>query len=204
MAVASTSEPRKAKRRSTEARKTLSREDWIAAATAALERKGIANVKIDRLSRQLKVTRGSFYFHFRNQKDLLTSLLEEWRLRNCRPFQLLRDKHVTDGPAFFDDVTGVWIREDPFSPKLDLAIRDWSRSSAAIAREVRDQDDFRMALLVKAFAAMGYDRDEALIRARITYFQQIGYYATYFKEPPAERKRFRPIYSKILIGAVEN
>lgn len=204
MAVASTSEPRKAKRRSNEARKTLSREDWIAAATAALERKGIANVKIDRLSRQLKVTRGSFYFHFRNQKDLLASLLEEWRLRNCRPFQLLRDSQVTDGPAFFDDVTGVWIREDPFSPKLDLAIRDWSRSSAAIAREVRDQDDFRMALLVKAFAAMGYDRDEALIRARITYFQQIGYYATYFKEPPAERKRFRPIYSKILIGAVEN
>ncbi|BCH26688.1 TetR family transcriptional regulator [Mesorhizobium sp. L-8-10] len=204
MAVASTFEPRKPKRRSAEARKTLSRDDWIAAATVALERKGIANVKIDRLSKQLKVTRGSFYFHFRNLKDLLASLLEEWRLRNCRPFQALGDSQVTDGPAFFDDVTGVWIREDPFSPKLDLAIRDWSRSSTAIAREVRDQDGFRMALLVKAFAAMGYDADEALIRARITYFQQIGYYATYFKEPPAERKRFRPIYSKILIGAVEN
>jgi AcrR family transcriptional regulator len=193
-----------AKRRAADTRKTLSREDWIAAATATLERKGIANVKIDRLSRQLKVTRGSFYFHFRNQKDLLTSLLEEWRQRNCRPFQSLLDHEVTDGVAFFHAVTGVWIREDPFSPKLDLAIRDWSRSSASIAREVRDQDDFRMALLVRAFAAMGYDRDEGLIRARITYFQQIGYYATYFKEPAAERKRYRPIYSKVLIGRVES
>lgn len=193
-------EPRTARRRSGDARKTLSREAWVAAATATLERKGIANVKIDRLSRQLKVTRGSFYFHFTNLKDLLTSLLEEWRLRNCRPFQSLINGEVSDGAAFFDAVTGIWIREAPFSPNLDLAIRDWARSSAAIAREVKDQDDFRMALLVKAFAAMGYDRDESVIRARITYFQQIGYYATYFKEPPAERKRFRPLYSKILIG----
>ncbi|WP_109613302.1 TetR/AcrR family transcriptional regulator [Pseudaminobacter salicylatoxidans] len=183
-----------------EARKTLSREAWIAAAIGVLEKKGIANVKVDRLSRQLKVTRGSFYFHFRNLKDLLDSLREEWRQRNCRPFQDLLDVEFSDGLACFDAVTGVWIREDPFSPRLDLAIRDWARSSAAIAAEVTRQDDFRMSLLVDAFMAMGYDADESLIRARITYFQQIGYYATYFKEPPAERKRFRPLYTRILVG----
>ena len=183
-----------------EARKTLSREAWIAAAIGVLEKKGIANVKVDRLSRQLKVTRGSFYFHFRNLKDLLDSLREEWRQRNCRPFQDLLHVEFSDGLARFDAVTGVWIREDPFSPRLDLAIRDWARSSAAIAAEVTRQDDFRMSLLVDAFMAMGYDADESLIRARITYFQQIGYYATYFKEPPAERKRFRPLYTRILVG----
>lgn len=184
-----------------EARKTLSREAWIAAAIATLEKKGIANVKIDHLSRQLKVTRGSFYFHFKNLKDLLDSLLEEWRQRNCKPFETLIEQEVIDGPAFFDAVTGVWIREDPFSPRLDLAIRDWARSSAVIGRKVQAQDDFRMALLVRAFATMGYDDDESLIRARITYFQQIGYYATHFKEPPADRKRFRSLYTKILIGS---
>jgi len=184
-----------------ETRKTLSREAWIAAAIAALEKKGIANVKIDHLSKQLKVTRGSFYFHFSNLKDLLDSLLEEWRQRNCRPFEALIDQEVIDGSAFFDAVTGVWIREDPFSPRLDLAIRDWARGSTMIARKVQAQDDFRMALLVRAFAAMGYDEDESLIRARITYFQQIGYYATHFKEPPADRKRFRSLYTKILIGS---
>src|SRR5690606_38879450 len=45
-------------------RQTLSREAWIAAARKVLERRGIAEVKIDRLARQFKVTRGSFYFHF--------------------------------------------------------------------------------------------------------------------------------------------
>ncbi len=184
-----------------ETRKTLSREAWIAAAIATLEKKGIANVKIDHLSKQLKVTRGSFYFHFKNLKDLFDSLLEEWRQRNCKPFEALINQEVIDGPAFFDAVTGVWIREDPFSPRLDLAIRDWARSSAVIARKVQAQDDFRMALLVRAFAVMGYDQDESLIRARITYFQQIGYYATHFKEPPADRKRFRSLYTKILIGS---
>jgi AcrR family transcriptional regulator len=187
-----------------DARKTLSREAWIAAAIATLERKGIANVKIDRLSKQLKVTRGSFYFHFKDQKDLLGSLLEEWRQRNCLPFQSLRDVEVVDGAAFFDMVTGIWIREDPFSPRLDLAIRDWARSSAAIAREVRIQDDYRMSQLVRSFTALGYGQDESLIRARITYFQQVGYYATYFQEPPAERKRFRPLYTRILLGSAKD
>ena len=182
-------------------RKTLSREDWITAAVVTLEKKGIASVKIDHLSKQLKVTRGSFYFHFHNQRDLLDSLLNEWRQRNCAPFQALVGQEAIDGPAFFDAVTGVWIREDPFSPQLDLAIRDWARSSTGVARELKAQDDLRMALLVHAFAAMGYDKDESLIRARISYFQQIGYYATHFKEPPAERKRFRSLYTRILIGS---
>lgn len=185
----------------TATRRTLSREAWIVAATAMLEKKGIANVKIDRLSRQLKVTRGSFYFHFSNLKDLLGSLLEEWRVCNCAPFEKLAGSDPVDGPAFFDAVTGVWISESPFNPRLDLAVRDWARSATAVAREIRAQDDLRMALLVRAFQAMGYDADESLIRARITYFQQIGYYATCFREPPAERKRFRSLYTRILVGA---
>jgi len=197
---ATSSGPKPARRRSVEARKTLSREAWMAAATATLEKKGIANVKIDRLARQLKVTRGSFYFHFRNLKDLLSGLLEEWRVRNCQPFQNLVGEKVVDGRAFFDAVAGVWVRENPFSPNLDLAIRDWARSSAAIAREVREQDDLRIALLIRGFAAMGYDDDESVVRARISYFQQIGYYATYFKEPVNERNRYRPIYAQVLVG----
>lgn len=178
----------------------MSREAWLNAAVNVLERNGIANVKIDRLSKQLKVTRGSFYFHFQGLKDLLSSMVYEWRTRNCVPFQRLASHEVTDGLVFFDMVAGVWVKEDPFSPKLDLAIRDWSRSNPALAREVATMDELRIDLLSRAFLAMGYSEDESTVRARITYFHQIGYYALSFKEKLADRLRYQPLYGEVLVG----
>jgi AcrR family transcriptional regulator len=169
--------PQKAK-----GRPTLSREAWLSAAINVLEKNGIANVKIDRLAKQLRVTRGSFYFHFEGLKDLLASMVNEWRARNCVPFQRLASYQIDDGLAFFDMVTGIWVKEDPFSPKLDLAIRDWSRSAPGLAREVAAMDELRIDLLTRAFLAAGYAEDESIVRARITYFHQIGYYALSFKE----------------------
>lgn len=182
------------------ARPTLSRDAWLNAAVTVLEKHGIGNVKIDRLAKQLKVTRGSFYFHFQGLKDLLASMVYEWRTRNCQPFQRLADQDIEDGLAFFDIVTDVWVKEDPFSPGLDLAIRDWSRSAPALAREVAAMDDLRIDLLMRAFLAMGYADDESMVRARITYFHQIGYYALSFKEKLADRLRYQPLYGDVLVG----
>jgi len=181
-------------------RPTLSREAWLNAAVNMLERHGIANVKIDRLSKQLKVTRGSFYFHFQGLKDLLASMVHEWRTRNCLPFQRLANYEITDGLAFFDMVAGIWGKEDPFSPKLDLAIRDWSRSNPALAREITAIDDLRIDLLKRAFLAMGYTDDESIVRARITYFHQIGHYALSFKEKLSDRLRLQTLYAEVLVG----
>ena len=38
------------------------------------------------------------------------------------------------------------------------------------------------------------------MRARITYFHQIGYYTLSFKEDPAERKRYQPLFGDVLLG----
>ena len=180
-------------------RKTLSREAWIEAARKVLEKKGIASVKIDALSRQLKVTRGSFYFHFSGLSDLHNGLIEVWRQRNCAPFLEL-EKMQMEGPAYFEAVVRVWVDEKTFSPSLDLAIRDWSRSSRSLASEVEAADRLRMELLTRAFRDIGYSEDESVVRARITYLHQIGYYAVAFKEPAADRKRYQPIYGRVLEG----
>ncbi|OBQ71262.1 TetR/AcrR family transcriptional regulator [Mesorhizobium erdmanii] len=181
-------------------RQTLSRESWIAAARKVLEKRGIAEVKIDRMAQQFKVTRGSFYFHFTSLADLRDGLLQEWRNINCAPFWAMRDMHDIDGLQFFTDIVHVWVDEAPFSPLLDLAVRDWSRTSKKLAREVKDMDDLRIALLIRSFRAMGYPEDESLVRARITYFHQIGQYTLSFKEDPAVRRSYQPLFGEVLLG----
>lgn len=181
-------------------RRTLSREAWIAAARRVLEAKGIGSVKVDHLARRLGVTRGSFYFHFRDRKDLLGALLDDWRQRNCEPFGRLAREAGLDGAALYEAITDFWLPHGDFSPELDLAIRDWARLSKPVAAAVREADETRIDLLVKALEAMGHGRDEAVVRARISYLHQIGYISVRLSEPLAERLRFVPLYLKVLTG----
>lgn len=183
-----------------QARKNLSREAWVAAARKVLEKRGIAEVKIDGLAKKLRVTRGSFYFHFKSQNDLHEALLDEWRTANCAPFLALQARHYDDGLQLFSDAVHVWVDEAPFSPALDLAIRDWSRTSAALTREVEESDALRLELLTDAFLKMGYPSDESIVRARITYFHQIGQYALSFKEPRDIREQYQPLFGAVLLG----
>ncbi|MGK9168303.1 TetR/AcrR family transcriptional regulator [Inquilinus limosus] len=170
------------------------------AALKVLEKGGVAAIKVDRLAKSLKVTRGSFYFHFGGRKDLLAALLEEWRRRNCAPFEALEGRDDLTGTALFRAFRNVWVDENPFSPALDMAVRDWGRAAKEVARAVQEADQFRMGLLRRAFGQMGYSPDEVEIRARISYFHQIGYYAIPFREPRPERLRYVPIYDDVLTG----
>src|SRR4051794_41809345 len=56
----------------------LAREDWLRAARLALLRGGVEAVRPEKIARDLQVTKGSFYWHFRNREDLLEALLHEW------------------------------------------------------------------------------------------------------------------------------
>src|SRR5579863_5677371 len=69
------------------ARQSLGREDWIAAARAELIAAGVNAVKVGRLARRLRVTRGSFYWHFKSHEDLLHELLRSWEKTNTEPFE---------------------------------------------------------------------------------------------------------------------
>jgi AcrR family transcriptional regulator len=172
----------------------------VAAARKVLEKRGIGEVKIDRLARHFKVTRGSFYFHFSSLKDLHDELLAEWRRINCAPFETMQHATDIDGLQFFNDIVHVWVDEDPFSPLLDLAVRGWSRAVRALGKEVAEMDNLRISLLERSFLAMGYPPDESIVRARITYFHQIGQYAISFREDPARRRYFQPLFGKVLLG----
>ncbi len=59
--------------------KTLSRRNWIDFALQKLTNEGIDKVSIAVLARELSVTKGSFYWHFKNREDLLQAMPERWK-----------------------------------------------------------------------------------------------------------------------------
>ncbi|MFI5529342.1 TetR/AcrR family transcriptional regulator [Kitasatospora sp. NPDC051853] len=56
----------------------VTRDDWTMAALRALARGGVPAVAVDVLAKELEVSRGSFYWHFKNREALLVAALEAW------------------------------------------------------------------------------------------------------------------------------
>lgn len=178
----------------------LGREDWIEAARQALIRAGVGEVKVDRLARDLKVTRGSFYWHFKDRDDLLSSLLMSWGRSNTEPFQRVLRFDTANPVMQYRRFVEVWIRATEFDPAYDSAVRDWARNAPETAALVARADEARMAVLRTIFARMGYDAVEAEVRARITYYHQVGYYALSIVESQRLRRTLLPTYFRVLAG----
>lgn len=183
------------------ARQLLKREDWIAAAQAELVSSGVSAVTVGRLARRLKVTRGSFYWHFSSHGELLRVLLKFWEETNTGSFErALTRKSGGNGFTEFLAIVNLLLAEKDYNPDFDLAVRDWARTSREAASAVRRADERRMNVLHRIFLDMRFSDPEALVRARITYFQQIGYYTLGIHEEPEARRKLLPHYLRVLVG----
>jgi AcrR family transcriptional regulator len=187
------------KAKKTGAPRGISTEDWIKVARETLVKEGIAGIKIDRLARKSDVTRGGFYYRFSNLQGLLDALLEDWRATNCQP--ILDALYGPGTPAErYQALIRLWLEEQDYDPDYDTAVRAWSRVSPKVADAVHEVDDSRIEALRKLFVEAGYDEDEAFVRARISYFHQVGYYAMGVKESDKRRAELSELYYRVLTG----
>ena len=114
----------------------LTRKDWVDVARKVLVKSGIDDVKVDRLAKRMKVTRGSFYWHFADRQ----ALLDDWQAHNLREIEQIAARWATT-PLDFGEVIRIWLGEDPIVPQLDTAIRAWARKTPAVAKLVHETDD---------------------------------------------------------------
>jgi AcrR family transcriptional regulator len=179
---------------------TLDREEWVKAARAALIKEGIGAVNVLSLSRKLKVTRGSFYWHFSNLADLLDAVLEDWKANNTAALERVVREGGSNGPAEFEAVVDLWVREKDYDPAWDSAMRQWALQSPRVAKAVKQVDERRISLIQQIFLDLGFRDPEALVRARITYFHQVGYYTLGLGEALETRIELLPVYTRALMG----
>ncbi|MDH3909258.1 MAG: TetR/AcrR family transcriptional regulator, partial [Gammaproteobacteria bacterium] len=59
-------------------KKSLTKDDWLRAAMELLRTRGVGGVRVLTLAQELRVSRGSFYWHFDDRQYLLDSMLDWW------------------------------------------------------------------------------------------------------------------------------
>lgn len=152
----------------------LGTKDWIDAGLLALAEHGVEAVRVERLAKALGVTKGGFYWHFRDRGDLLDALLEAWKARATGDIIRAIEEYGGDARARLCRLMAFTIQLDG---RLARAIRDWA-SRDEVARTAQQQiDGLRLDYLETLFTGMNFTPAEAKARAALLYNALIGAYA---------------------------
>ncbi|WP_233270594.1 TetR/AcrR family transcriptional regulator [Chachezhania sediminis] len=177
-----------------------SRDMWLAAAKAALVDTGVGSVKIQPLATQLKISRTSFYWHFKDREALLDALLDDWETQNTGAFRTACAAYSETITEAVLSLIGMFLDGAPFDPRLDFAIRGWAHRSDAVTRRVIAADEARLDAIRAMFRRFDYPQDSADVRARTVYLTQMGYISLQVSEDLATRLARIESYVEIFSG----
>ncbi|BAL25051.1 transcriptional regulator, TetR family [Azoarcus sp. KH32C] len=159
----------------TKTRVQLDRNAWVQAATEVLAEEGISGLRVEVLAKRLKVTKGSFYWHFQDRRDLLMAVLQVWKEGRIRDIvkqtraepgrELQQIYHVIDVYSTSRSRRGAMI---------ELAVRDWARRDSDAAAIVAEVDDWRLRCARELFLACGVPMEEASSRCMLLYAYVFG------------------------------
>lgn len=183
--------------------KKLRRGYWVAAARQSLIQDGISGISLRRLASSLGATTGAFYWQYKRLEDLLEDVREDWVHRNTDQITRALEEARPDGWKMYLAYTRVLILENGIDARYDNAIREWAHSSKRTADVLRRVEEFRIEQLRGMFVALGFEGKAALIRARVMYFHQTGYFAMQINETIEERLENVPYYAEILADRLD-
>lgn len=150
---------------------TLDAAQWVEAAFDALAEGGIDAVRVDPLAKKLSVTRGSFYWHFKDREALHQMMLKEWRKRASYMIGS-RIESRTSAPDERLKQTLALPNSSPRAKRaaaIELAIRLWAGRDTNAAKAVKHIDRVRLVYYAKLFSEMGLTEKEARKRAFLFY-----------------------------------
>ncbi len=180
--------------------KRLSRADWGEAALEVLYSEGIGRVSIVRIARDLGVTSGSFYWHFKDRNDLLRSLLDFWVHSQTEAFfEKVEQFEGTPAERLLKLMEMLTLGEEG---RYEVAIRAWAGFDDMAAEVVRGTDKRRIEFLRSIFHELGFKGNEAEMRARLFVYSQLAEPSILWREPKSKRKEILRLRHKLLTSRI--
>lgn len=153
-------------------RKRLERSDWIHAGVELLAAKGVEAVCVEVLAKHLRISKGSFYWHFRDREDLLEAILTEWEIEQTA--------WVSDPMEAYTSPAESWAKFLELishfgNGQIDVAIFSWAREDRGVARRVAEIEKRRIAYLKRVFGEIGFSSSQAEEWAQAVLLVYLGW-----------------------------
>ena len=143
----------------------LDREEWLARALEVLGKQGAGELTVESLARQLGVTKGSFYWHFKDRADFFRQLIEYWDKQFTQT--VIAKISTQDSPPEERLLELMRLVHSKRLDRFEMPVRAWAQQNPALAPLVRSVDKHRIDFVRSLFMEMGFDKDEAEMRTRV-------------------------------------
>lgn len=177
-----------------------SRSDWLEAGLASLADDGPNGLRIDRLCRRLKVSKGSFHHHFAGAGDFKHALLAAYEIRVVEALDqaISQTKAVTPKDALVGLTAAITNRKGFYRPDLEVAMRAWAFSDPEVRAVQERIDERRLASLRGIWSQILDDPAAAYTAALLPYLVGIG---ASLIQPPTPSDQLQRVY-ELLLGSV--
>ena len=155
-------------------RQQLGREDWEHAALQMLAERGLVGLAIEPLARRLGVTKGSFYWHFSDRRELLHAALLRWEQTDQHNLDALLSVDLPAAEklaAFFRANSRQHRTHEVYAALISSAGQQAEQSW--VADLLNKVDKRRIDYLIRAY--MELDAETAEFRARLAYYAYVGF-----------------------------
>jgi AcrR family transcriptional regulator len=156
---------------------------------------------VEALARDLGVTKGSFYWHFRDRAALLDALLADWSRRSTAPLLDRLRRSGSDPSTRLSALAATVAGEGRGS--LDPAIRAWSQHDSTVAEAVGQVDQARLAFIAGEFRSLGFAPSAAWTRARLFYLHLLGEHALGLADGPLPERLAEAAQVLVVLMAAE-
>ena len=169
----------------------LSAKDWVDQGLKALVSRGFTALKAEPLAKALRVSRGSFYWHFADIAAFHAAILARW--------------HEVAAEQIIANVEAASKDEDPlalllrrvFGERLMLerAVRTWASVDPAARAAVQAIDQRRLGYVESLLKQSGLSDAVARDRAQILYWTFLGFALS---DQPLPKARAQALVAEIL------
>jgi len=150
----------------------MSRESWFDAGFERLAAHGPQGLRIMAIAKDMGVTKGSFYWHFKDLREYRTALLAEWERR-------FTEDNIVQVDRAGGDIAARWrrlysISEAKSDRRLIFALRTWALDDPLVAKAIARVDERRIGYLTGMLREFGWEEKDAGRLARFVYEGFIG------------------------------
>lgn len=152
----------------------VSAEQWTFAALRALGRGGPKAVRVEPLAKDLGVTKGSFYHHFKNRRALLNAAFAQWHRSATLQIIEAVDAGSQEPAGRLDALLHLAFGTTVDQEQVEAAIRAWAAQDGEVSAQLAQVDQQRLDYVVELLLVHGLPRSQAQDRAQLLYRCMIG------------------------------
>lgn len=176
----------------------VTREQWLATALDALQEEGPDAINIQALSRRLKISKTSFYWHFKDRSELIDALIDYWKHELTEV--VTKNHQIIDAAAKERLVLAAQIIDDYNLAQYDMVFRLWAKSEPRVREALKNVNQERTEFVRSALEELGHTGLDLEMRTALFVCYQTAEQFILPELPKAKRESLRRKRLDLILG----